>query len=147
MNHKDIHIGSLIKTIVQLKGIEENRILKFFNLTNQEEIAAMYHAKSLQSDDILKWSKLLEYNFFIVYHTHLQLYAPLAATARINDKQKNDATKGLNFIKNIYTNEIKQFIIDLVRTNKLSINEVITQYNIPKTTLYKWLKKTPTTTL
>jgi len=50
-------------------------------------------------------------------------------------------TKLPNFRKSIYTKELIDFIIELVSTGKKTRNEVIDQYKIQKTTLYKWFQK------
>jgi len=45
------------------------------------------------------------------------------------------------FRKNIYTREIIDFILEEIHSGELSVNDVTERYNIPKTTLYKWIKK------
>ena len=66
MNFKDIHIGSQLKQIVDLNNIQMERILKFFKIQEVEVIEAMYEAKSIDTEMLLKWSKLLDYNFFLI---------------------------------------------------------------------------------
>ena len=87
-----------------------------------------------------KWSKILEYDFFRIYSQHLILYAPPSANEN-KSKKENQKSTVPQFRKNIYTNEIIDFILDQVNTGKMTKNEVINRYRIPKTTLYKWISK------
>lgn len=132
-NFKEIHIGIFILKKVKEINIDDMRIQKFFNLS-YDEISKMYSQESLDSDIILKWSKLLKYDFFRLYSQHLILYSP--------SSYKNEKKSQLPiFRKNIYTKEIIDFIIELIEKGNKSKNEVINEYGIPKTTLYKWLIK------
>ena len=45
------------------------------------------------------------------------------------------------FRKNIYTKEIIDFILERIENGEMTKNQVIEQYGIPKTTLYKWIDK------
>ena len=97
------------------------------------------HKKNLSTDILLKWSKLLEYDFFRLYSQHLILYAPLSA---VDEKTKLKKRSSLpQFRKNIYTKEIINFVLEQITTGKMTKNQVIERYNIPKTTLYKWISK------
>lgn len=136
MNHfKDIHIGELIYNKVLDESIEMDRICKFLK-SSDSEILLMYKSKSLDSELLLKWSKLLEYDFFRIYTQHLILYAPTKAKIA-----KEDNVKIPYFRKNIYTVEIIEFILDTIKTGRMTRSEVIDEYKIPKTTLYKWIEK------
>ena len=75
-------------------------------------------------------------DFFRIYSQHLILYAPIKS-------ENTNREKSLlpQFRKNIYTREIIDFILERIRTNEMSKNEVIERYRIPKTTLYKWISK------
>lgn len=70
MNFKNIHIGKMIEQAVAESGIELSRICNFMNCS-EVEIIKMYEAKSFDSELLLKWSKLLEYDFFRIYSQHL----------------------------------------------------------------------------
>lgn len=67
MNFKEIHIGKMLKTAVTESGIEISRICNFMKCT-EEEVKQMYQSKSLDTDILLKWSKLLEYDFLEFIH-------------------------------------------------------------------------------
>ena len=121
----------MIQKEVAESGIEMSRICNFFKCP-EEEIKEMYTQENLSTDIILKWSKLLEYDFFRLYTQHLILYAPPSAIIEKRLPQ---------FRKNIYTKEIIDFILEQVSTGKMTKNEVIEKYRIPKTTLYKWISK------
>lgn len=137
MNFKKIHIGKLIKQRVLETKIESSRICRFFNCT-EDEIARMYLAENLYPDVIMKWSKLLEYDFFRIYSQHIILYAPIHS----NKYQEISRKTALpTFRKNIYTHEVIEFLLELLRSGKKSKKQIIEEYNIPKTTFYKWLYK------
>ena len=139
MNFKHIHIGQMIEKIVAESGIEISRICNFLKCT-EEEITKTYNEENLPTYVLLKWSKILEYDFFRIYSQHLILYAPPSANEN-KSKKENQKSTVPQFRKNIYTNEIIDFILEQVNTGKMTKNEVINRYRIPKTTLYKWISK------
>ncbi|WP_241486032.1 helix-turn-helix domain-containing protein [Chryseobacterium angstadtii] len=126
-------MGSLIKRRMEESGIQTGRICSFFKQT-EAEIQQVYTSKSLDTDLLLKWCKLLEYDFFRIYSQHLILYSPPT-------KQIQTGTTLPQFRKNIYTKEIIDYILDLIQTGEKTKKQVMEEYKIPKTTLYKWLSK------
>jgi hypothetical protein len=139
MTLKDIHIGKCLKQKVDDLEMPLDRICKFLNCDDRE-IEKMYHTESIDTFLLLRWSKLLEYDFFRLYTGHLILYAPPSAVLPKTKQSKSQNTLP-SFRKNIYTQEVIDFIVEKINTNQMTINEIITKYNIPKTTLYKWLRK------
>ena len=138
MNFKNIHIGQMIEKIVAESGIEISRLCNFFNCTDGE-ILEMYEVPSIDTEILLKWSKILDYDFFRLYTQHLILYAPLSA---VDEKTKVKKKSSLpQFRKNIYTKEIINFVLEQINTKKMTKTEVMERYGIPKTTLYKWISK------
>jgi len=136
---KNIHIGNLIKTRVSELNIDVKRIINFFkNKYTEDEILDQYKKKSIDSEDLLKWSKLLEYDFFRIYSQHIILFAPMSKDVTCNSK--NDS-KLPQFRKNIYTIEIIDFILDLFIKKNKSIQEISEKYNIPKNTIRNWTRK------
>ncbi|PIF47636.1 helix-turn-helix resolvase-like protein [Chryseobacterium sp. 52] len=134
-NFKDIHIGSLVHKRVNGLDIQMLRICQFLKCT-EKEVEEMYQLESLDTAILLKWSKLLEYDFFRIYSQHLILYAPPSSSAI---KQTD---KGIpQFRKKIYTKEIIDFVLELVESKEKTIQQIIQEYRIPKTTIYKWTKK------
>jgi len=136
-DQKDIHIGRLIELRISEMEIDLSRICNFFMCT-EEDVKKMCESKSLDCDLLLKWSKLLEYDFFRLYSQHLIFYAPPRST---DYNQKNIKTDLPQFRKNIYTRDIVDFILEMVRNGTKTKKEVIEQYRIPKATLYKWISK------
>lgn len=136
MNFKNIHIGQMIEKRVSESKIELSRIRKFFQDTDQE-ICGMYLKESLPTDILLKWSKLLEYDFFRLYTQHLILYA----SSSVKEIRVDKKTILPQFRKNIYTKEVINFILEQIETGKMTKMQVMERYRIPKTTLYKWIKK------
>ena len=135
--YKNIHIGQLILRLVTEKEIDDDRIVKFLKVPSSK-IKEMYQSKDLGTEMLLLWSKLLEYDFFRIYSQHLLLYAPPAS---LNYKKKETVSKLPQFRKNVYTTEIINFIVELYHNKEMTQKEIMDQYNIPKTTLYKWIKK------
>lgn len=135
--YKNIHIGQLIFRLVTEKEIDDDRIVKFLKVPSSK-IKEMYQSKDLGTEMLLLWSKLLEYDFFRIYSQHLLLYAPPAS---LNYKKKDTDSKLPQFRKNVYTTEIINFIVELYHNKEMTQKEIMDQYNIPKTTLYKWIKK------
>ena len=137
MNFKNIHIGILINQAVTESGIEMSRICNFFKC-KEKEVTEMYQAKSLDTEILLKWSKLLEYDFFRIYTQHLILYAP---PVKQEENENNKKSSLPQFRKNIYTKEVIDFILGQIQSKEMTKNEVMERYRIPKTTLYKWISK------
>ncbi len=125
---KKIHIGKLIKLRVDESDIDILRICNFFNKT-EVEITSMYLYEHLNTDDLLKWSKLLKYDFFRIYSQHLIFYSPQSSSVN------NIHTKLPRFRKNIYTKEIIDFIVGKIVKGEKSKEQVIKDYRIPKTTV------------
>lgn len=133
-NFKNIHIGTLINHRITESGIEMSRICKLLNYT-PNEVAQIFQQEHIESGVLLKLSKLLQYDFFRIYSQHLILYAPIAA------ENQTSLSSLPNFRKNIYTKELIDFILELVKTEQKTKQQIIEEYKIPKTTLYKWISK------
>lgn len=134
-NLKDIHIGSLVYERVNEQDIDMSRICRFLHST-EKEILEMYSMKSLDVDVLLKWSKLLEYDFFRLYSNHLILYAP------VGSQNKNIVKSKLpQFRKSLYTKEIIDYMLELLKNKQKTQLEIINHYGIPKSTLNKWISK------
>ncbi|WP_294321037.1 transposase [uncultured Chryseobacterium sp.] len=138
-NFKNIHLGELIRARVKEKGLEAGRICSFIKCT-EAELSEIYGCKSLDSEQILRWSKLLDYDFFRIYSQHLILYSPPAAY-NPDESLKMEKSSLPQFRKNIYTTEIINFILESIDTGEKTKQEVMEHYGIPKTTLYKWISK------
>lgn len=137
---KNIHIGSIIHQGVMESKMETSRICNFLNCS-EEEIKQMYEAKSLDTETVLRWSKLLEYDFFRIYTQHLILYAPPGKT-NCNINKSNEKRSSLpQFKKNVYTKELIDFILERISKGEMTTLQVISEYKIPKTTLHKWIDK------
>lgn len=135
---KNIHLGSLIKQRSEELKIEASRICNFLDCT-EKDIEEMFLCKSLDSKILLRWSKLLEYDFFRLYSQHLILYAPPAAASKVETQAK--ATILPQFRKNIYSKEVIDYVLEIINNGEKTKIQVIEEYNIPKTTLYKWFNK------
>lgn len=131
---KNIHIGSLIQQKIAENGIEISRICNFIKYT-EKDLKKIYEARSLDTELLLRLSKVLQYDFFRLYTQHLILFSP--------PSPPEAAKKSLmpHFRKNIYTREVINFIIEQIQTGQMTKSEVMERYKIPKTTLYKWLIK------
>jgi len=135
---QNIHIGSLIQQRIKELEIDPSRICNFMK-ANDAEIEQMLAKKDLSTDVLLQWSKLLEYDFFRLYSQQIILFAPMKKSEFQNQEQKKSQLP--QFRKNIYTREIINFILKLIETEEKTKKQVIEEYCIPKTTLYKWISK------
>lgn len=134
---KDIHIGQFIVKRVQECDMDNVRICNFFRCS-QEEVEEMYKKQDLGTELLLKWSKLLSYDFFRLYTQHLILYSPPEGGEKKNEPVSTSLPM---FRKHIYTKELISFVIDQINIGAMNKSEVMSRYRIPKTTLYKWLSK------
>lgn len=138
LDFKNIHIGTMVKMKWEEVEISLERACNFLNCS-EEEIQEMFVSKSLDSELLLRWSKLLQYDFFRIYTQHLILFSPLTAE---NENKILRSTSALpEFRKNIYTKELIDFIIELIEKGEKTKLQIIEEYRIPKTTLYKWITK------
>ena len=136
-NFKNIHIGKCIENRVEEMAMSMDRICNFHK-TTEDKIQTMYMQKSLDSAVLLKWCKLLDYDFFRIYTQHLILFAP-ENNSHINTSKGKTALP--RFRKNVYTRQVVDFILELINTGQKTKYQVIEEYRIPKTTLYKWISK------
>ncbi len=127
----------MIEERVTESGIEMSRLCNFFKCT-EEEIKTMFSQKSMDTEILLNWSKILDYDFFRIYTQHLILYAPPSAGVKSTKSKKSSSPQ---FRKNIYTKEIINFVLEQIETEQMTKIQVIEKYGIPKTTLYKWISK------
>lgn len=140
MDYKNIHIGTHIKNIADIKNLSISRASLFLKCSHKD-IEEMYSKKSLDSELLLQWCKLLDYNFFMFYHSHLQLYKPSASTTKLNNKVDKNENQNYVFKKNLYMPEIIDWILEKLNKGELTIKEIIEIYNIPRTTIYRWKRK------
>lgn len=138
-NFKHIHIGKYLQARVEDLQIPQDRIGNFLNATD-EEIQSMYRSESIDNHQLLRWSKLLEYDFFRLYSQHLILYSPPTKSDSATS-EKNISNSLPTFRKHIYTKEIIDFILEIIYTGQKTRQQIIAEYRIPKTTLYKWIAK------
>lgn len=96
----------------------------------------MYNEDNLDTNTLLRWSKLLEYDFFRIYSQHLILYNPIK-----KGQNKNIETQLSQFRKNVYMKEMKDHIHEKINKGETTHRAAIKDYGIPKTTLYAWMKK------
>ncbi|WP_223559441.1 transposase [Chryseobacterium lathyri] len=138
MDLKHLHIGSMIKEMVTKSGIEIHRICKFLNC-NEEDVIKMYESPTFDTEVLLRWSKVLQYDFFRLYSQHLILYSPQSSMNYIQKKKTDNLLPA--FRKSLYTKEIVEFVLHKIRKGEMTKSSVISEYKIPKSTLYKWLHK------
>jgi hypothetical protein len=139
MNIKNIHIGSLIRQKVLENEIDQVRICNTLKCS-ETEIEAMYKEENISTAFLLKWSKLLKYDFFRLYSQHIILYAP-QSNKGYNQIGKVKKSKMPQFRKNIYTKNVVDFILELVEKGEKTKLQITEEYRIPKTTLHSWLNK------
>ncbi|MGC5743379.1 transposase [Chryseobacterium sp. NFX27] len=136
-NYKNIHIGSLIEKRVLECNIQVSRICNFFDCV-EKDVDEMYKQKDMDTSFLLKWCKLLKYDFFRIYTQHLLLFSPPSSPHKKEQDRKSELPQ---FRKNIYTKIMIEFILELISTGQKTKKQIIDEYQIPKTTLYKWISK------
>ncbi len=134
---KKINIGKMIEEACDAMQIKEERIEIFFSMP-YAEVKKMYQQEHLCTNMLLKWSKLIKYDFFRVYSGHLINYHGISAKLK-NEKSFIDS--GIQIKKNLYTPEIKEFIIQKVQSEQMTVNQAIERYGVGRTTLFRWLAK------
>lgn len=142
-NYKKIHIGEFVRQRVAECDISIFQIASLLQLS-EREVENLFLSKNIDTDTLLQLSKFLKYDFFRIYTHHLILYSPPES----NFFQKNEIQKTElpQFRKNIYNKEIIDFILELIENKEKTKQQIINEYRIPKTTLYKWIKKYSLTT-
>lgn len=138
IDFKKIHIGELIFKKVTEEQISSQRICAFMKC-REEELEKTFNSQSIDTENLLRWSKLLEYDFFRLYTQHLILFAPPSIATRKSAAETN--TQLPTFRKNIYTKGMIDYVLKLISDGKKTKLEVVERYAIPKTTLYKWIQK------
>ncbi|WP_126653734.1 transposase [Chryseobacterium aureum] len=137
-NFKDIHIGKMILNCIKERNIDATRICSFFKCS-LDEIEKMYESENLETDILLKWSKLLEYDFFRIFSQHLIMYSPPSKGLLTEIKRSESSLP--KFRKNLYTKEMIDFILEQLNNGTKTNKQIIEEYRIPKTTLHKWINK------
>ncbi|MGN7707235.1 transposase [Chryseobacterium sp. D764] len=135
MNFKNIHIGQMIEQKIKENGIEISRVCNFLNIMDVD-LQQIYKSANIDCDTLLRFSKLTEYDFFRIYSQHLILYSPPKGP-----NVKQNKTDLPVFRKAIYSKEVIDFILEQITSGKKTKLQVIEEYRIPKTTLYKWIEK------
>ncbi|MGR3853777.1 transposase [Chryseobacterium indologenes] len=137
MNIKNIHIGEMIEERWKDMNISMERTCNFFG-RDSLIVLEMFTQRSIDCEVLLKWCKLLEYDFFRLYSQHLILYSPPSS---VNNKKEDKKTTLPQFRKNLYTRQIIDFVLELISTGSKTKSQIIEEYRIPKSTLYKWINK------
>ncbi|MEY8759001.1 transposase [Chryseobacterium tongliaoense] len=136
INFKDIHIGNLIYTRVKENGTDMKKICGFMKCS-EDDVKKIYESNTMETHILLRWCKLLEYDFFRFFSQHLILYAPPG-----NTNYNKESTSVLpQFRKNLYTIEVIRFILESIESGEKTKLQVITEYKIPKSTLHRWITK------
>lgn len=146
MDYKNISIGSLIEERIHELDIDKDRLLKFVGINN-EQLKKIISENNVDVDTLLRFCKLLEYDFFRLYSHHLILFSPASSKSKFKvytkkDSENKEKNKSLPELKkHLYTKEIIRFILQKYESKSMSVEQIITDYNIPKTTLYGWITK------
>lgn len=135
MKFKEIHVGELIKMRFNELNFDFDRFANYLGLSD-DEVNALYEKSHVDTELLLKCSKILNYDFFRVYSQHLILYSPASTYSGPTNNSELP-----QFRKNIYTKEVIDFILESLNSGEKSKQQIIEEYRIPKTTLYKWIKK------
>ena len=137
--YKQIHIGKLITDRMAEQGMELDELSKKLG-SSVRITGTLLNNEDINCRLLLKISKILEYDFFRIYSMNLLFYAPPTMGFR---KQLNPGTKPSlpRFARNTYTPQVIGYIIGKFRSGEMTPAQILEMYRIPKTTLYRWLKK------
>ncbi|KAB1229649.1 transposase [Chryseobacterium viscerum] len=122
---------SVVYEKVLEKEIGSARIQDLFKCS-QDGIQKIYKGNSMDTEILLRWCKLLKYNFFWIYVQDPILF-PLHTT--MNSKSKNADSPV--FRKNIYSKEIIECILEVLDKKQKIKSQIIEEYRIPRAILYK----------
>lgn len=85
----------------------------------------MYTKKLLDSDFLLRWCKLLDYIFFMFYHSHLQMHKHSVSIAKLKNAQiSNDERQNYVFRNNLYMSEIMDWLLIKLNKGELTVYEI-----------------------
>lgn len=113
MDIKNIHIGAFIQKLYEEQDISMLRVCAFMEC-DELDVWKMFEDESIDTDLLLRWSKLLEYDFFRLYSQHLILFFPKSSTTSIK-KAGSLSKRGLpQFKKSVYTKEIIDYLLGLI---------------------------------
>lgn len=70
----------------------------------------------------------------------------MAASTKLESVKRTDEAKPYIFRKNLYSSDIVNWLLERIEKEELSVNEIMTKYNIPRTTIYRWIKRRKTKT-
>lgn len=140
--YKKIHIGKLIGQRMTEMGINTEKMAGKLGIET-DSFDKILESEEIPVGQMMKISKILEYDFFRLYSMHILLYAPprMGLNPGRCNKGITPDTHLPGFRKNAYTIEIIKFILDKIKTGEMTVPEIITKYNIPKTTIYRWKHK------
>ena len=138
-NLKYIPLGSWIQTRIEECGLDIHTVAESLH-TSTSELQVLFQKESVQSGILLKFCKLLSYDFFRIYTQHLILYAPQEQRIA-KRKSKTQKQYSTSFVKNIYTQEVISYLIELSEKGKKTYKQLSEEYNIPPTTLTRWADK------
>lgn len=81
---------------------------------------------------------MLEYNFFRIYSQYLILYSP---QSNINYNSVSEKSSLSYSTKHIYVIEVIEFILEQLANGNKTKKQIMSEYRIPRTTIYRWLNK------
>ncbi|MBM3404356.1 MAG: transposase [Bacteroidetes bacterium] len=141
--YKSIHIGNLISDRLEEIGMTPEMFAPKINL-DMDTFEKLLSSPSIDASLLLILSKRLRYDFFRIYSNHLLLFSP-PDNRFMNIQEKGSLQKNNNklpeFRKNTYTPEIIMHLLQKVKNGEMLPAEIIHRYHIPKTTLYRWIRK------
>ena len=141
--YRNIHIGKYIKLRMTEIGMDQGTLAGKLR-QSPEQLQGIFSSGDITCHQLLKISRILSYDFFRIYSMNIILYSPPNMGFAIKPEKgqrKGNGTRMPNFIKNTYTPQVISYIVSLYRSGELSAAEMTQKYRIPKTTLYRWLKK------
>lgn len=129
-----ISISNIIRSIVHFRkltlqdlSIEMNKSVKDILIELEKE---KFNCRSLYH-----WSKVLKMDLFSIISVYLNTSFNIKNAIILDKNQKT------NRIKNIYCKEFKNEIINMIIDKNISKSKVSINYNIPYSTITRWISK------
>jgi hypothetical protein len=134
----DINIGKLVENVLSIRRISIYEASKHLKL-NEDKILKILKLRNIDVLTLVKLSIFLKYNFFRIYTDYLTKNSLIMN----NPKEKLPSVKidGIREKNNLYSKEFVKSLLDKFHSDELTVKDIESIYNVPRTTILYWIKK------
>lgn len=111
----DMHIGKLIKDKVQENQISVVKFASIIN-TTRENVYGIFKRKSIDTELLIKISKALNFNFFELFYSEINVQLGLKVHEQVVMKTDKTNSNEFDYLRN--ENELLRDIIKLLKEKK-----------------------------